>query len=131
MIGIGYISKNLTMGVTDRLPLGTIDPVKEHGSSHSTLKSPDSCKGQRARISQGRDSEDTYQEVRMNFVGIDVSKSQLDIATRPDGTRWSVANSETEIVKVVETLKALSPQVIVIEATGGMEVLLVAALGHA
>jgi len=67
----------------------------------------------------------------MNFVGIDVSKSQLDIATRPDGTRWSVANSETEIVKVVETLKALSPQVIVIEATGGMEVLLVAALGQA
>jgi len=67
----------------------------------------------------------------MSFVGIDVSKSRLDIAVNPEGTRWSVSNGEAEITKVVETLKTLSLQVIVIEATGGMEVPLVAALSQA
>lgn len=67
----------------------------------------------------------------MSFVGIDVSKSQLEIAVRPSGTRWSVAHSETEIITLVEALKTLSPDVIVIEATGGLEVPLVAALGQA
>ena len=67
----------------------------------------------------------------MNFVGIDVSKSQLDIAVRPGNKRWSVVNAEADIIKVVETLNALSPQVIVIEATGGMEMPLAAALSQA
>lgn len=67
----------------------------------------------------------------MNFIGIDVSKSQLDIAVRPGNKRWSVVNAEADIIKVVETLNALSPKVIVIEATGGMEMPLVAALSQA
>lgn len=125
------LGKNLIIGVTDRLPLGTIDPVKERGSSHLTLKSPDSCEGHRARISQGRDLENTYEEVQMSFVGIDVSKLQLDIAMRPDNKKWSVVNSEADITKLVETIEELSPQVIVIEATGGMEMPVVAALGQA
>jgi transposase len=67
----------------------------------------------------------------MSFVGIDVSKSQLDIAVRPDNKRWSAVNAEADIAKVVETLFELSPQVIVVEATGGMEMPLVAALSQA
>jgi transposase len=67
----------------------------------------------------------------MNFIGIDVSKSQLDIVVRPINKRWSVVNAEADIIKVVETLNTLSPQVIVIEATGGMEMPLVAALSQA
>src|SRR4030043_763948 len=67
----------------------------------------------------------------IDFVGIDVSKSQLDIAVRPGNKSWSVVNAEADIIKVVETLNALSPKVIVIEATGGMKVPLVAALSHA
>jgi len=51
---------NLTMGVTDRSPLGTFDPVLERGSSHLSLKSPNSCEGHRARISQGRVLESAY-----------------------------------------------------------------------
>lgn len=121
----------LSIGVTDRFCLGTRDPVGELGSSHLTPNSPDSCKGHGARISQGRDLESTYQEVIMSFVGIDVSKLQLDIAVRPSGTRWSAANVDVEITKVVEELIAVSPQVVVIEATGGMEVPLVAALSQA
>lgn len=67
----------------------------------------------------------------MSFVGIDVSKSQLDIAVRPANNRWSCVNNDADIVKVVETLKELSPQVIVVEATGGMEMPLVGALSQA
>jgi len=67
----------------------------------------------------------------MSFIGIDVSKSQLDIAVRPGNKRWSVINVEADIIKVVETLNALSPKVIVIEATGGMEMPLAAALSQA
>ena len=40
-----YLTMNLTIGVTDRSPLGTFDPVLEHGSSHLSLKSPNSCEG--------------------------------------------------------------------------------------
>jgi len=118
------LEKNLMIGVTDRLPLGTIDPVKERGSSHQSLKSPNSCVGHRARILQGRDLESIYKEGQMSFVGIDVSKLKLDIAVRPNNEKWSVVNSEADIAKLVETLNELSPQVIVVEATGGMEMTL-------
>jgi transposase len=67
----------------------------------------------------------------MNFVGIDVSKDRLDVAVRPDGKRWSAANVEAEIGGIAEALSGLSPQAVVVEATGGMEVTLVAALGRA
>lgn len=67
----------------------------------------------------------------MSFVGIDVSKLQLDIAVRPDNKRWTVANAEADIAKVVETFKELSTQAIVVEATGGMEMPLIAALSQA
>jgi len=67
----------------------------------------------------------------MSFVGIDVSKLKLDIAVRPNNEKWSVVNSEADIAKLVETLNELSPQVIVVEATGGMEMTLVTALSVA
>jgi hypothetical protein len=125
------LTKNLTIGVIARMYLGTIDPVSELGSSHHFLNSPNSCEGYKARISQGRDLESPYKEVRMSCVGIDVSKLQLDIAVRPDNKRWSVANAEADIAKVIEALNELSPQVIVVEATGGMEIPLLAALSQA
>jgi transposase len=56
----------------------------------------------------------------MNFVGIDVSKDRLDVAVRPDGKRWSAANVEAEIGGIAEALSGLSPQAVVVEATGGM-----------
>ena len=73
--------------MTDRFPLGRLIPFLEHGSSHHSLRSPNSCEGHRARISQGRDLESKYEEVHMSFVGIDVSKLQLDIAVRSDNKK--------------------------------------------
>jgi len=46
------------------------------------------------------------------FVGIDVSKAQLDIALRPDG-RLVVPNDETGIAHVNERLRALPIALIV------------------
>ena len=35
------------------------------------------------------------------FVGIDVAKAQLDIAVRPSGERWAVANDASGIAALV------------------------------
>jgi transposase len=54
-------------------------------------------------------------------VGIDVSQSQLDVAVRP-GARFSVSNDETGRATVAAQLRRLAPVLIVLEATGGLEV---------
>ena len=64
------------------------------------------------------------------FVGVDVSKAQLDIAIRPDG-RFAAANDEKGISTTVKRLQQLQPTVVVVEATGGFEVPLASALATA
>jgi transposase len=65
------------------------------------------------------------------FVGIDVSKDQLDIACRPEPTRWRVANDSAGIAQCLAQLRQLKPVLIVLEATGGWQYSLVAALALA
>src|SRR5690242_3343309 len=62
------------------------------------------------------------------FVGIDVAKATLDIAVRPTGEQWRAAHDEPGIAALVVRLAALAPTLVVLEATGGREVGLVAAL---
>jgi transposase len=62
------------------------------------------------------------------FVGVDVSKSRLDVAVRPSGEIWSVTNDEAGFATLVERLKPLAPELVVMEATGGYQAPLVAAL---
>jgi transposase len=64
------------------------------------------------------------------FVGIDVSKAQLDLALRP-GEGCSVPHDEAGITSLVDRLRALSPTLIVLEATGGLELPLTGALAAA
>jgi transposase len=64
------------------------------------------------------------------FVGIDVSQVRLDIAVRP-GASFSIMHDESAIATLVEQLHALSPTLIVLEATGGMEIPLTSALATA
>jgi transposase len=64
-------------------------------------------------------------------VGIDVAKAQLDMALRPTDERWAVANDDLGIAALVERLQALSPALIVLEATGGYQRAVVAALAAA
>jgi len=62
------------------------------------------------------------------FVGIDVSKKSLDVAVRPLSLKWSCPRDETEYPALIERLLKLRPTVIVLEATGGLEVPVVTAL---
>lgn len=65
------------------------------------------------------------------FVGIDVAKAQLDIALRPTGERWAVPNEDASITALVTQLEAIHPTLIVLEATGGFQRAVVAALAAA
>ena len=65
------------------------------------------------------------------FVGIDVAKAPLDIAVRPRGERWAVANDAPGIAARVVRLQAVQPTLIVLEATGGYQRAAVAALAAA
>jgi transposase len=65
------------------------------------------------------------------FVGIDISKARLDVALRPAGSPFTVPYDDAGIATVVDRLGALSPVGIVLEATGGLEVLLSGALATA
>ena len=62
------------------------------------------------------------------FVGIDVAKATLDIALRPSAQTWQVIYDDPHVEAFVMQLNELSPTLIVVEATGGLERSLVAAL---
>jgi transposase len=59
--------------------------------------------------------------MRPCYVGIDVAKAWLDVAVRPSGVQWRVANAEADLPALVEQMERLTPQLIVLEATGGYE----------
>lgn len=64
-------------------------------------------------------------------VGIDVSKGALDVSAYPDGDTWRVEYTPADTTALAEQLADLEPGVVVVEATGGLEISLVAALGLA
>jgi transposase len=65
------------------------------------------------------------------FVGIDVSKAWLDVAVYEQEEVFRVSNDDAGLSNLVERLKKLKPTLIVLEPTGGFEMLLVAELTHA
>ena len=64
-------------------------------------------------------------------VGIDGANAQRDIALRPTGERWAVAHDDAGIAALVTRRQALLPPVIVLDATGGYQRAVVAALAAA
>jgi len=62
------------------------------------------------------------------YVGIDVSKERLEVAIRPSGERCSEANDERAVQRLIKRLEPLGCTRIVVEATGGYEARLAAAL---
>jgi transposase len=65
------------------------------------------------------------------FVGIDVAKTELVVAVRPGTSTWGTGNDATGVQALVARVQALVPTLIVIEATGGYEILAVSALAAA
>jgi len=62
------------------------------------------------------------------FVGIDVSKATLDVALWQPKQAWQVRNDIEGVGKLLQRLQELRPNLVVIEATGGYEKLIVAEL---
>jgi transposase len=62
------------------------------------------------------------------FVGIDVAKQDLAIHLRPSDEHFSVTNDERGVRKLVTRLSELRPKLIVLEATGGLEIVAVSSL---
>lgn len=60
-----------------------------------------------------------------------MAKASLDLAVRPTGETWQVANEAAGLPELIAQLSALPPALVVLEATGGYEHLVVAALATA
>ena len=63
------------------------------------------------------------------FIGIDVSKAHLDVAVLPSRAAWQEPNDGEGIARLVERIKALAPTLVVLEATGRLEMAAACALG--
>jgi transposase len=65
------------------------------------------------------------------FVGIDVAKAELVVVSRPTNATWTVANDDAGVRSLVSRWLRDMPGLIVVEATGGYEMTVVAALAAA
>ena len=62
------------------------------------------------------------------YVGIDVSKRQLDVAIGKDGEYWQAGNDGVGIRRTMVRLKVIQPALIIVESTGGLETALITEL---
>lgn len=62
------------------------------------------------------------------FIGIDVAKDRLDVHVHPLGQTFATARNGAGVAELVERLRSLGPSLIAVEATGGFETVVVAAL---
>jgi len=65
------------------------------------------------------------------YVGIDVSKDRLDVHVRPSGEAFAVMHDSEGMTSLVERLRRLAPDLVVLEATGGLQTRVAAALAAA
>lgn len=65
------------------------------------------------------------------FVGVDVAKAELVVSVLPSGERFTVTNDDRGVRTLLERLRVEVPTLIVLEATGGYELMAVAALAGA
>ncbi len=56
-----------------------------------------------------------------NFIGIDISKDTLDVATYTSNKKWQFSNNDTGISQLIQTLNESATALVVMEATGGYE----------
>jgi transposase len=65
------------------------------------------------------------------YVGIDVSKAQLDVHVHPTGEAFAVTRDGKGLEELIDRLRTLSPALVAVEATGGFETVVAAALAGA
>ena len=62
------------------------------------------------------------------YVGLDVAKAKVDVAVRPTGRSWVVSYDEAGVGELITQVESLDPAMVLLEASGGLELPLVAAL---
>jgi transposase len=77
------------------------------------------------------DEDNMNQTQASPFVGIDVSKRELDVAVGAKGGCWQAGNEPGGIGKTVSRLREVRPALVVVESTGGLELPLLVALHEA
>jgi transposase len=104
----------------------SIEAVDERDAPSVLFVNPDSRLGRRKRSphAQGRDMSEI-------FVGVDVSKDRLDVHVLPAGQAFAVARNPAGIEDLIGRIAPLAPSLIVLEATGGLEMVVTAALAGA
>jgi transposase len=65
------------------------------------------------------------------FVGIDIAKDQVDVHVHPTDERFQLSRTDAGLAELVARLQPLGPQLVVLEATGGYEIPVAAALASA
>jgi len=65
------------------------------------------------------------------YVGIDVSKDRLDVHVRPSGEAFAVGRDGKGLGELVARLRGVEPRLIAVEATGGFETVVAAAVAGA
>ncbi len=68
---------------------------------------------------------------RGGIVDVDVAKEQLQVAVAPGGGSWSMAYTDEVVAELARKLQADRPKLVLMEATGGLELPLAAALQSA
>ena len=107
------------------------EPEQKRGApSTGSIRNPNSRLGRKpSPHSQGRVMERL--RTTPSFVGIDVSKDRLDVHIRPSGQTVAAQRNDTGVEQLVGELRQLAPTLIVLEATGGFETTVAAALAGA
>src|SRR5262245_60529896 len=89
---------------------------------------PEQSSGPRGRNTRTGHPGTAMDQTTPTFVGIDVAKAHLDVAIRPAGTTFRLPNDPAGLEQLVARLQSTTPALVVVEATGGYELLAVAAL---
>lgn len=113
--------------------LGSARPLVSQGVTRPSLRARTVARGldpasRKAGPGRGPSGVEAPMTGLAVCVCIDVSKATLDLALRPTGERWTLANDEAAIQSLVQDLRPRAPSLIVLEATGGFEHAVVAAL---
>lgn len=123
------------MGVTGwqtDSPLVRQRPIKSLRRQPNSLEEPEQLPGpdQPASCKEGPERRQPLQP-QGPYVGIDVAKDRLDVAVRPTGETWATGNDAPGITEVVQRLTQLHPELVVLEATGGLQMPMAGALAAA
>src|ERR1700752_3871986 len=114
--------------VADGIPAhpGTLKSEPQRGYPSVVPLNPNSRVGRsRSPIAQGRETMDPI------AVGIDVSKERLDVHVHPAGRVLSLSRDGAGLEELIGLLASVAPQLVAVEATGGFETVVVAALAAA